>query len=120
MLEDTVPHEIAHFVCQVKGLGKNHDEGWRKVCRELGGNGITCYKPKPEKPVIPIIPIIQEVMKKDDEDDIPLSIIKKKIEDKKEEKQKIKCECGRSLSCKSALNRHLKSQIHKKLMENKK
>ncbi len=30
MINDTIPHEITHFVCNVKGLGKNHDEGWKK------------------------------------------------------------------------------------------
>lgn len=37
---DTVPHEIAHIVCYMKPeLGANHDAGWARVCRALGGSG---------------------------------------------------------------------------------
>jgi predicted SprT family Zn-dependent metalloprotease len=40
MLEDTVPHELAHLVCFLKpSLGKNHDAGWQRVCIALGGTG---------------------------------------------------------------------------------
>ena len=40
MVENTVPHEIAHLVCAVRPeLGKNHDYGWARVCRALGGSG---------------------------------------------------------------------------------
>lgn len=40
MVEDTVPHEFAHIVCFMKPeLGKNHDYGWQRVCRGLGGTG---------------------------------------------------------------------------------
>lgn len=40
MLNDTVPHEVAHLVCYWKpSLGKNHDYGWRRVCIGLGGTG---------------------------------------------------------------------------------
>ena len=39
MVNDTTPHEIAHLVCYIKPeLGKNHDSGWKQVCRELGGD----------------------------------------------------------------------------------
>jgi predicted SprT family Zn-dependent metalloprotease len=44
----TVPHEIAHFVCFAKKLGKNHDKGWKGVCIALGGCGRGCA-PKPDK-----------------------------------------------------------------------
>lgn len=44
LLNDTVPHEVAHTVCQAfPQFGKNHDAGWRRVCIALGGNGSTRY-----------------------------------------------------------------------------
>lgn len=40
MLDDTVPHEVAHLVCYWnESLGKNHDYGWVRVCKALGGTG---------------------------------------------------------------------------------
>jgi len=40
MIEDTVPHELAHIVCYMNPkLGHNHDYGWQSVCRALGGTG---------------------------------------------------------------------------------
>ena len=40
MLNDTVPHEVAHLVCMYnESLGKNHDYGWVRVCKALGGSG---------------------------------------------------------------------------------
>ena len=40
MIEDTVPHEIAHIVCFMNpALGKNHDAGWASVARALGSTG---------------------------------------------------------------------------------
>jgi predicted SprT family Zn-dependent metalloprotease len=40
MIEDTVPHEIAHIVCYMRReLGRNHDAGWQRVCVALGGTG---------------------------------------------------------------------------------
>jgi SprT protein len=44
VLEDTVPHEIAHIVCYMRPeLGSKHDSGWKRVCRSLGGNGERCH-----------------------------------------------------------------------------
>jgi SprT protein len=44
LLNDTVPHEVAHTVCQAfPKFGKNHDAGWKQVCKALGGNGQRCY-----------------------------------------------------------------------------
>ena len=40
---DTVPHEIAHIVCNALRIGKGHDLGWKRVCRMLGGNAQRCY-----------------------------------------------------------------------------
>lgn len=42
MLDDVIPHEIAHIVCDFRpqhGHSHNHDEGWAEVCRRLGGTG---------------------------------------------------------------------------------
>ena len=40
MIEDTVPHEVAHIVCYMRPeLGNSHDAGWRRVCQALGGSG---------------------------------------------------------------------------------
>jgi predicted SprT family Zn-dependent metalloprotease len=39
MVDNTIPHEVAHTVCQMNPtLGKNHDAGWKRVCRALGGD----------------------------------------------------------------------------------
>jgi len=44
LLNDTVPHEVAHTVCQSNPqFGRNHDAGWKRVCIALGGNGKRCY-----------------------------------------------------------------------------
>lgn len=44
MINDTVPHEVAHSVCQANPkLGRNHDRGWKSVCLALGGNGKRCW-----------------------------------------------------------------------------
>lgn len=40
----TVPHELAHIVCMMRPeLGKNHDAGWKRVCRSLGGSDERCH-----------------------------------------------------------------------------
>lgn len=40
VLNNTVPHEVAHIVCfKNPNLGRNHDYGWARVCRQLGGTG---------------------------------------------------------------------------------
>lgn len=38
--DNTVPHEYAHVICFMDpSKGKNHDYGWERVCRALGGSG---------------------------------------------------------------------------------
>jgi len=45
LIQDTVPHELAHIVCYVNPLlGRNHNPGWARVCRQLGGTGSRCHK----------------------------------------------------------------------------
>jgi predicted SprT family Zn-dependent metalloprotease len=40
MVNEVVPHEIAHTVCQMNArFGNNHNKGWVRVCKVLGGNG---------------------------------------------------------------------------------
>lgn len=47
MINDTVPHELAHIVCYMRPeLGKNHDAGWKRVCIALGGSGERCHSNK--------------------------------------------------------------------------
>lgn len=42
VLNSTVPHEYAHILCFINpDLGKNHDAGWERICRALGGTGRT-------------------------------------------------------------------------------
>lgn len=44
MIAEVVPHELAHLVCFAKPeLGKNHDKGWKRVCKRLGGTGERCH-----------------------------------------------------------------------------
>ena len=44
ILNDTVPHEVAHTVCQAfPKFGRQHNDGWKRVCVALGGNGSRCY-----------------------------------------------------------------------------
>lgn len=45
VFKNTVPHEVAHVVCYMNpALGRGHNQGWRRVCQGLGGNGDTCHK----------------------------------------------------------------------------
>lgn len=43
MLNDTIPHEVAHLVCYCTGLGKGHDAGWKRVAKKLGSTGKTYH-----------------------------------------------------------------------------
>jgi SprT protein len=44
ILEETVPHELAHIVCFFDPrLGRDHNIGWQRVCRQLGGTGKRCH-----------------------------------------------------------------------------
>lgn len=44
LIQETVPHEVAHLVCFANPkLGRNHDLGWKMVCRKLGGQGTRCH-----------------------------------------------------------------------------
>lgn len=43
--KNTVPHEYAHVACFMNpALGRNHDAGWERVCRDLGGSGATRHR----------------------------------------------------------------------------
>ncbi len=40
LLDEVLPHEYAHIVCMIRpSLGYMHDEGWKRICVFLGGNG---------------------------------------------------------------------------------
>lgn len=44
-LAETVPHEVAHLVCFARPhLGQRHDDGWRRICKALGGRADVKYK----------------------------------------------------------------------------
>lgn len=43
ILNETVPHELAHTICYHTRWGKNHDKTWQKICVFLGGNGQRCH-----------------------------------------------------------------------------
>ena len=45
VLNNTVPHEIAHIACFMNpNLGSNHNRGWERVCVALGGSGATRHQ----------------------------------------------------------------------------
>ena len=45
VLNNTVPHEIAHIVCMMNPrFGSGHNSGWARVCAQLGGNAQRCHK----------------------------------------------------------------------------
>jgi predicted SprT family Zn-dependent metalloprotease len=47
ILNNSVPHEVAHLVCFARPeLGNNHDAGWERVCIKLGGSGKTRHQEK--------------------------------------------------------------------------
>ena len=40
ILNETCAHEVAHLCCYANpSLGRKHDQGWKRVCIALGGNG---------------------------------------------------------------------------------
>lgn len=44
LYNNTIPHEVAHTVCQANPhYGKNHNAGWQRVCRALGGKADRCH-----------------------------------------------------------------------------
>lgn len=45
MVEDTIPHEVAHLVCFLDPTyGKNHNQGWSDMAKSLGGSGERIHK----------------------------------------------------------------------------
>ena len=43
LINDTVPHELAHIVCFVRGSDRGHGYEWKRTCRDLGGTGTRCH-----------------------------------------------------------------------------
>jgi predicted SprT family Zn-dependent metalloprotease len=39
LLEDTIPHEVAHIVCFMEEDNTEHNDEWRELCVTLGGSG---------------------------------------------------------------------------------
>ena len=46
LINNTVPHELAHIVCMWKVWDRAHGRKWREVCRGLGGDGERCHNQK--------------------------------------------------------------------------
>lgn len=44
ILNDTVPHEVAHVVCLFRNVDNGHGRHWRQTCVALGGTGERCHK----------------------------------------------------------------------------
>jgi predicted SprT family Zn-dependent metalloprotease len=43
VINNTVPHELAHVICFVQGTDSGHGRVWVRTCRSLGGNGERCH-----------------------------------------------------------------------------
>jgi len=43
LINDTVPHELAHIMGYHLGYGMNHGKAWRSICIRLGGTGKRCH-----------------------------------------------------------------------------
>lgn len=43
LINDTVPHELAHIVCMANNLDRGHGYMWAMTCREMGGTGQRCH-----------------------------------------------------------------------------
>lgn len=43
IINNTVPHELAHVLCGWKGWDSGHGRNWQRVCRALGGNAERCH-----------------------------------------------------------------------------
>lgn len=39
----TIPHEIAHVICNMLGLDRGHGANWKRVARSLGCTGQRCF-----------------------------------------------------------------------------
>lgn len=44
ILNDTVPHELAHIICFANGSDRGHGLWWKRTCQMLGGSGERCHK----------------------------------------------------------------------------
>jgi predicted SprT family Zn-dependent metalloprotease len=43
LLNDTVPHELAHIICFANGSDRGHGYNWKRTCQALGGTGERCH-----------------------------------------------------------------------------
>lgn len=43
LINDTVPHELAHIICFANGSDQGHGVFWRRTCQALGGSGERCH-----------------------------------------------------------------------------
>lgn len=43
LINDTVPHELAHIICFANGTDRGHGYNWKRTCQALGGSGERCH-----------------------------------------------------------------------------
>lgn len=43
IIEDTLPHELAHIICMFTKSDRGHGKVWKSVCKTLGGSGERCH-----------------------------------------------------------------------------
>ena len=43
LINDTVPHELAHIICMANGTDRGHGYTWKRTCQALGGSGERCH-----------------------------------------------------------------------------
>lgn len=43
IINDTVPHELAHIIAYFTGTDFGHGKAWKKLCIALGGSGERCH-----------------------------------------------------------------------------
>lgn len=48
LLNDTVPHELAHIICFFRRTDRGHGWAWKITCRALGGSGQRCHNEEVE------------------------------------------------------------------------
>lgn len=50
MMEDTIPHEVAHIVCFALKCCDGHGKNWKRIAKSLGCSGERCHSLKVEDP----------------------------------------------------------------------
>lgn len=83
MMSEVIPHEVAHIVCMVRPIyGKDHNAGWVRICKALGGNGKRTHDMEVER-ARPVRKRVVHVYKINGEEFVVGPIIHKKIQARK-------------------------------------